>query len=922
MTNTKLFYIFSWISTIKANLINSALLLSFFVLQTALAQTIHFEIITGPLNNVLLSIAQQADMQLVMRANIDNPNTHINSSVIKRRTSLNLLLSEVLKPTKLTYQILPDKRVILITPKPLTTIVDSKNDDKHKNAWEHILITGQGSHNRNLLSSSTSVTYLNSTALQQLSNENTAEILHQVPGFWVEGSGGETNNNVAPRGLRGGEGFRFISLMEDGIPIVYDGIWPDFFLRQDMMTQGVEAIRGGSSGIFTFNGPAAIVNFISQKGSAEQVNRIKLSKGIDYQFTRVDGLMSGAINEQWFYALGGFYRTSDGVREPGYNADNGGQVKINLTGKFNQAEVNLSYRYLNDKTSFFSPIPMTNAQSPQSIENVNANYATLLSNDFNQLTFKSPDGNFQRDIKDGQQSQLHHLSATLDWDLSEKITLKNKLSFADMKNTMYTMMNLGNDTLFNATQRLSFTDVTKFITENQEQGAVKAAYTYSHNQEIIDNPAQLNSNGLVTYAYPLYSNYQQNQWINHFSANFDLNNIQVSLGHLFAHNNFSSLPLDKWQGEILIEVKDQPDKLDIVALNSQDNIIATYSEQGFTSYAGPGYLDGVGKALSNSLYTYIEWQPITPLVLDFGLRWEHLSLQSTASTDALYSLPDSNFPAIYSSGHSFYKSDSYNEFAWSIGGNYQLSAHSALFFHLSHGFEMPKLINFGNEIGWGDYQESIPVEAGFGKPVELTFAEGGLRIADSNWHITATLFETRFNPLPFTVFRGIYDSQQNIFINTQTRGIEFEFNANITERLSINGLGVWQKALLSGIPSDASESIYNGNQITRTPELQIRISPRYQLDKAAFFLTYAYVGQRYSDIANNFELPAYSVLDLGLAYQITKQINLTLQGKNVTNSIGLTEGNPRNAIAHSDSTNFYARSIFGRSVLASVELRF
>ena len=59
-------------------------------------------------------------------------------------------------------------------------------------------------------------------------------MLKNVTGFWVEDSGGETNNNVSPRGLRGGEGFRFISLMEDGLPITYDGIWGDFFLRPDL----------------------------------------------------------------------------------------------------------------------------------------------------------------------------------------------------------------------------------------------------------------------------------------------------------------------------------------------------------------------------------------------------------------------------------------------------------------------------------------------------------------------------------------------------------------------------------------------------------------------------------------------------------------------------------------------------------------
>ena len=921
MNETTFPTIFTDKNTIKNIFFNSVFVVTVLFSSTAFAQRLDFELAGGSLNNVLINIAEQAKMQLVMRANIDLVEKNQQYKALKRTSSVSDLLTYVLKDSRFEHEILVDKQVILIIPKVITPVNQDDNPESN-HVWEHILITGQGSQNRSLLSSSTSVSYLNSEALQQLSNENTAELLQNVPGFWVEGSGGETNNNVAPRGLRGGEGFRFISLMEDGIPIVYDGVWPDFFLRQDLMTQGIETIRGGSSGIFTVNGPAAIVNFITAKGTKDHVNRVRLSQGLDHQYSRFDALSSGAINDHWFYALGGFYRQSDGVREPGYNADDGGQFKVNITRKSNHAEVNLSYRFLDDKTSFFSPIPMTNASSPQGVSGVNANYGTLLSADFNGLTFKSPEGSFVRDIEDGQQSKLHRFSASIDWDITDKVLFKNKFSFAYMENTMYAMMNLGNNTLVNAAVRLEQTDITDFIKNNQIQGAIKPAYTYSHDQTLIENPEQLNGNGLVTSAYPLYSYYQQNQYLNHLSINVDLNNVQVSLGHMFAYNDFGSLPLDKWQGEILTEVKHQPNRLDIVALDEQDNIVATYSEQGFTSYAGPGYLDGVGQAVSHSLYGYFEWQPITPLVLDLGLRWEQLSLKSTASTDKLYPVEESNFNAIYSSGHSFYKQEHYQELAWSLGANYQLSPFSALFFHLSSGFEMPKLINFGNEIGWGDYKDVIPADAGFGKPVELIFTEGGLRLADTHWHMTTTLFETRFNPLPFTVFRGIYDRQQSIFIDTQTRGIEFEFNARVTDNFKVSALGVWQKAILSGIPHDASERIYNGNQITRTPELQLRITPRYSIGKTMVSLTYAYIGQRYADIANNFALPAYSVINVGLTYALSTRITLALAGKNITNTIGLTEGNPRNALAHSNSTNYYARAIFGRSVLASIDVSF
>ena len=921
MIYTRISNIFIGLNTIRSVIFNSVLVVSFFLPSTCFAQKLNFELSAGTLNNRLLSIAKQANMQLVMRANVGYAEENNHYKALKQQSTLDDLLFEVLSDSPFNYQILADEDVILILPKTIV-MPESSDTIAGNSAWEHILVTGHGSENRSLLSSSTSVSYINSSALQQLSNESTAELLQNVPGFWVEGSGGETNNNVAPRGLRGGEGFRFISLMEDGIPIVYDGVWPDFFLRQDLMTQGIETIRGGSSGIFTFNGPAAIVNFITRKGTEHQINRFKLSQGVDHNFTRLDGLTSGAVNEQWFYALGGFYRQSDGVREPGYTADQGGQFKLNLTRKTKTTEINFSYRFLDDKTSFFSPTPMTNANSPQGVTGIDASYGTLLSADFNNLTFKSPVGTFQRDIEDGQQSKLHRFSASVDWDITDKVLLKNKFSIADMENTMYALMNLGNNTLLDATERLKQKDVTDFINQQQSQGATQAAYVYSHNQQIITEPEKLNANGLITTAYPLYSHYQQNQWLNHFSVNVDLDEVQVSLGHMFAYNDFGSLPLDKWQGEILTEVKDQPSRLDIVALDDHDNVVASYSEQGFTSYAGPGYLDGDGEAISNSLYGYLEWQPIAPLLLDFGLRWEHLSLTSTASTDSIYALADSDFDAVYKSGYTFTKSDDFNKLAWSLGGNYQLSPLSAIFFHLSSGFEMPKLINFGNEIGWGDYQDTIPEDAGFGDPVELTFAEGGIRLADNNWRITATLFETRFNPLPFTVFRGIYDRQQSIFIDTKTRGIEFDFTVNLTEQLSIAGLGVWQKAVLSGIPIDAIESAYNGNQITRTPEFQLRISPSYTIDEMKVFLTYAYVGKRYSDIANNFSLAAYSVVDLGFTFQLTKHIDFSLHGKNITNSVGLTEGNPRNAIAHSNSTNFYARAIFGRSVIASVEVTF
>jgi outer membrane receptor protein involved in Fe transport len=83
------------------------------------------------------------------------------------------------------------------------------------------------------------------------------------------------------------------------------------------------------------------------------------------------------------------------------------------------------------------------------------------------------------------------------------------------------------------------------------------------------------------------------------------------------------------------------------------------------------------------------------------------------------------------------------------------------------------------------------------------------------------------------------------------------------------------------------------------------------------------VGLRYSDIANQQVLPAYYTLDAGFVAQLGKNFELRLQGSNLTNQIGLTEGNARIALGAGSgiSSNFeMARPIFGRE--GDVQLRY
>jgi len=51
-------------------------------------------------------------------------------------------------------------------------------------------------------------------------------------------------------------------------------------------------------------------------------------------------------------------------------------------------------------------------------------------------------------------------------------------------------------------------------------------------------------------------------------------------------------------------------------------------------------------------------------------------------------------------------------------------------------------------------------------------------------------------------------------------------------------------------------------------------------------------GQKYADNANLDILPKFDVLNAGLALKV-KQMRFALDLSNITNTVGLTEGNPR-----------------------------
>ncbi len=146
---------------------------------------------------------------------------------------------------------------------------------------------------------------------------------------------------------------------------------------------------------------------------------------------------------------------------------------------------------------------------------------------------------------------------------------------------------------------------------------------------------------------------------------------------------------------------------------------------------------------------------------------------------------------------------------------------------------------------------------------------------------------------------------------TEALGVELDGSFRWNE-IAISFIGTLQDTEItdSTTPTDV------GNQVLRQPDWQFRVSPSYTLEAADFEATFyvgaTFVGSRYDDNANTVELGSYEKIDAGVMAEFAGGLFLQLHGDNVTDSDGITEGDPRNPAAPN------GRHIFGRSFMFSL----
>jgi len=187
--------------------------------------------------------------------------------------------------------------------------------------------------------SSVSVTDVDQEQIKDFSARTEAEVLLLIPGIRTDATAGPGGNaNISVRGLPISDGgSKYVQIQEDGLPTVQFGDMNfgnnDYWTRFDNNVDTIQTLRGGSASTYASHAPGAVINYISKTGK-EEGGQIGITRGLNFNETRIDGDVGGKIGTDMYYHVGGYIREGEGNRNYTPGALQGHQIKANITKEF------------------------------------------------------------------------------------------------------------------------------------------------------------------------------------------------------------------------------------------------------------------------------------------------------------------------------------------------------------------------------------------------------------------------------------------------------------------------------------------------------------------------------------------------------------------------------------------------------------
>lgn len=739
-----------------------------------------------------------------------------------------------------------------------------------------------------------SINTLTAEEIQRLAPMSTAEMLANFPGIYTEGgSAGEASNNITVRGLPVTGGYRFAPQLIDGLPAFEEPEAPfmnnDVFIRDDLMTESVELVKGGPGGILYSNGLGATVNHVTRTGGDKLAGGYKIEYA-DYGFIRQDAFVSGPLSPNLTGAVGGFYRRSDGVRDTGYTADRGGQVRGNLVYTSDDRRTTLrgDALVINDRTAFYQNLPISvprfaNAGTPANPTKINQDTIEPLGIDFAHGTTASPynrkfnmigeygtrtidqaDGihpdfkiftlSGSHELKDGWKlsAGLRHTTGSNGFNAvftgNDTATSTNFLN-ARYQNDVISpahgaalACNLNNAKLigfFNVPSSQAcgaFANISREDFIRRYAKATGVAGRYLNDGTAV--PASANLNFMIPFVADVDAS----------STSLDLKtqkSFELKGTHDLTFGVYKSRYSYKpnFQQALLVsDVANESRPVDLIAVDAQGNQVGPSLTQDGAILPGWGGFVSDIRGDGNAAYLLDHWETMDKkLKIDAGVRWQNLKADGlrrdrnvitdmTPANVVVGSTQDTtadNEVSLPGAPQTLNKT--YHGFGWSLGGNYSFSKAFAVYGLASDSFRLPSLEDINN-------LTTATATVVNGRTVEVSAVEHirqyemGLRYLTRGFGASVAAFYNKFSPRSaVNIYKDIQSSQC-----TSAGGVTQINSCPDVAQLYQRGIqNVGAEVELSWRPADIPGLELKGNMVMQNPKVKGANYTTTQEDKDA-----------------------------------------------------------------------------------------
>jgi outer membrane receptor protein involved in Fe transport len=831
------------------------------------------------------------------------------------------------------------------------------------------VIVSANFNEKSKLESSVSVSTLKSKDIQALAPVSALEVLKTVPGIYINDANGEVGVEIQGRGLS----TPYFSLQEDGLPSSVsemasnEKFTRDMFLRTDITTQRVEAVRGGSASIIAANAPGGVINYISRTGGddfeLEFRNKFGLQANQEEVYNKAELFLGGPVGKTgWNYGIGGHLRYDGGNRVSKFPHSQGGQLKFNVHRFLNNdLSIKIFGKYLDDRVGFNRPTLVTDWNDIKPAPGFDFDRNVVLPD----VAFSMLDGFRIKDdprafnqirSRDQQNVQDKSIGLSLQYRINDNWRLKlvsryaNKALIVNHIAEEGGMASIDPNGLFArlfSNFNLYFSDLAPmtlgrfqfYDLQTNENLAIINTEPITRGRPPVVLENNLPGTGEIFWALVDNDVLNIKEYINQLILHGTIQN------HNFSFGGYYSLAKNQRRlnaASTFLTIEEEPRLLgtrvdmadfatlsrflpDLLPVKDIGNQTAVFNDptglHGYNSQVNE-YNDLDERVIS--LFASDEWNVTERINVDVGIRYEVINHNGRSGITELMDLQnetgglDGNILTVHDNifegfGGQYHTLDvNYDGLSYSAGINYKIDNNAAVYGRYSHSEKLIDALYLQ-----ASFVNSEPQSF---RPRQVSQAEVGFKYTGERFGLFAVGYRSSenniFNQLlviSLTTPEGFYLTPP-LLNSVLYYGAEMELNIaptswwTLRNILNISGgtnqdFKVWNTGP-SDSPGDDILVDLSGEAIAGSTSNKFDLSPiditsnfSFNKKKGSLLINYRRFAERFANIQQAFRLPGFSLWKLGIAYQLNKNINASVNVNNVFNEIGLLRFNGTDDVA-------------------------